>query len=467
MIDNPEFTRNLWLEATPQRLLLIPAVLGVVLLAAGLAVDVDELPRALFVIGCAGFVGGTLLWGVRLVGDAMHEECAAGTWDAQRMSGLPAWSLVLGKLFGGGSMGWYTGAWCLLPMLASIGLGMPAGQVLSTVLRLACIALLVQAGALLAALLRLRKARATHVPAPRASAASLVAIGLALWLLMYSFSGFPGLDVLEEDPRPVMWFGVAVPQVLFGLLSLAAYAGWALLAAVQLMRRELLEPVSDRWWSLFLLFTQLHLAGLVGGAARGAADGTAGAGMFALATGSSLLACIAVAALVPFLLAYALVFAEPKPRVQLERLVAHLRAGRLRALAGEAPLWLRTLLHAAATLLLAMIVAVMDPVADMAFAALALALLLFLLRDVAIVLTCNAGASQRRSDAAALAYLVLLYAVLPLVAVVLEAPVMLAAFQPHAALEWPVVTTAAGVAWLLCAVLLLRLRWRGRGEGDA
>ncbi len=49
------------------------------------------------------------MWGPRRAADTLAEEVAGGTWEAQRMSGLSAWSMAWGKLIGGCSFVWYCG----------------------------------------------------------------------------------------------------------------------------------------------------------------------------------------------------------------------------------------------------------------------------------------------------------------------------------------------------------------------
>ena len=100
---NPEFQRNLWLEASPRRL----AWAGVVLLliyGATVAATRDNplgpLP-ALGGVGAAVFVACAMIWGARAAASSVLSEISDRTWDFQRLSALDPWAMTWGKLAGG------------------------------------------------------------------------------------------------------------------------------------------------------------------------------------------------------------------------------------------------------------------------------------------------------------------------------------------------------------------------------
>lgn len=92
-----EFRRNLWLEFSVQRLLLLTVICGL-----GLAIfmnqETDPKYVVSFVINTFLFIG--LFWGVSKVVDSVVGEFNANTWDFQRMSALSAPSLMFGKMLG-------------------------------------------------------------------------------------------------------------------------------------------------------------------------------------------------------------------------------------------------------------------------------------------------------------------------------------------------------------------------------
>ena len=116
---NPEFQRNLWLEAGPRRLawtgVVLAALYGSVLLLAR-----DHAVWALGGAGAAVFVASSLIWGARAAGGAVAEEVRQRTWDFQRLSALTPWEMAWGKLFGATLAQWFGGAICLPFILAPV-----------------------------------------------------------------------------------------------------------------------------------------------------------------------------------------------------------------------------------------------------------------------------------------------------------------------------------------------------------
>ena len=88
------------------------------------------------------------------------EEVGGGTWEGQRMSGLSAWSMSWGKLFGGAVFPWYCGLICL-GVMVWYGLKVPQSElrlpVWHQVATLLIGAILAQATSLTVALVLLRK----------------------------------------------------------------------------------------------------------------------------------------------------------------------------------------------------------------------------------------------------------------------------------------------------------------------
>ncbi len=118
---NPEFQRNLWLEISPKRLLLMPVVLAVIYAmvvynnqpATGILMFVFSVIGALFVVG----------WGSLAVTQSINHEISERTWDQQRLSALSAWQMAWGKLFGSAIYPWFGGLICALVVLSSSFMG--------------------------------------------------------------------------------------------------------------------------------------------------------------------------------------------------------------------------------------------------------------------------------------------------------------------------------------------------------
>ncbi len=106
---NPEFRRQLWLEITPQRLIIMPLVLASIATLNSNAGNIFG-PH----LGVKIYLVFMLVWGTRRAISSLADEIRDKTWDTQKMSALSAWDMTMGKMFGGTIFVWYGGAICLI-----------------------------------------------------------------------------------------------------------------------------------------------------------------------------------------------------------------------------------------------------------------------------------------------------------------------------------------------------------------
>ena len=125
---NPEFRRNLWLELSPQRLVLMVSVLGIiaaltVYLGNDLVKEGSTAHALLIVFSALGLMlaGG---WGSFTALASINSEVAERTWDQQRLSALSPWQMAWGKLLGASIYPWLGGLLCAAVVLVS-GLLLP------------------------------------------------------------------------------------------------------------------------------------------------------------------------------------------------------------------------------------------------------------------------------------------------------------------------------------------------------
>ena len=172
---NPEFQRNLWLEAGPRRLawtgVVLAAIFGAALLVGG-----NYPLRAVGTAGIGVFLVCGLLWGPRIAGRAVAEEVMQRTWDFQRLSALTPWQMTWGKLFGAASLSWVAALVGLVLAVVAASLTGGADKVVTATLSGLGAAVLLQAGSMALALVGVRRARAAGEPAPRGPAAPAAGI---------------------------------------------------------------------------------------------------------------------------------------------------------------------------------------------------------------------------------------------------------------------------------------------------
>ncbi|HEX9243026.1 MAG TPA: hypothetical protein VF875_11350 [Anaeromyxobacter sp.] len=429
MSTNPELRRNLWLEVTPARLLLLPLVLAGVFYVA-YDVDQGRLGSTTATVALAAFAGLTWLWGAHLASESVLAELRGRTWDWQRMSGLGPWTLAWGKLAGATAIPWYGGALCLAVYAAAQPAPATRKGWIAALFVLAGV--LAQAATLLAALYAAGRERAT----PRLqSVAYLLVVVLGIQPLV-------SLGLTSEHLR---WYRDGVPPLEFAVASLGAFAVFALAGVWVRMRCELRVRTVPLLWPAFVLFAM----GWAGGFAAEA---------YRAPPGAPILVAFGVA----IALTWTTALVERKDPVAFRRIARALREGRWRRAAEDLPPWLVVLPFVLAGW--AALVAVPELVVretgrlDVRLAA--TAAVLFLLRDLALFLYLALGARPRRAEVFAIVLLLVGYVLVPLVLSALRPRWAAALFYPspdHAG--WSV--AGALVQAAIVGMLLVR-RWRVR-----
>lgn len=436
---NPEFRRNLWLELTTHRLVAMPAVLALVLALVYAASD----ERAGNVALAAALIAGALLgiWGSRNAVDCVAEEVRARTWDGQRMSAIGPWAMTWGKLLGATAFAWYGGLMALAVLLAAA----PEGWTRSP-LRLAGLlaagGLLLQAVACLGGLAVARKGYARRGTAG----------GWALILILLVFG--PGLlGFFSEATRPVDWWGSRYAFDRFLLGSVAVFAAWAVFGVYRSMAAELQVRTLPWAYAAFILFLTAYLAGFW---ANDAGDGSR-----ALAIGARN-ALLLWGLLVAATLTYVQLFSENTGVVVFRHVQVRLARGEWRRALEELPCWPVGLALAGLFALLGMLLLELPPQVDGPLRDLSqspLALFLLLARDAAIFLVFAFARQPRRTEAAVVFYLAMLYGIVPGLLFAADLPGLAQLVLP------PVFThpgKAVAVAGLQAVVACALLAWRWR-----
>jgi hypothetical protein len=448
MSISPEFVRNLTLQLSLQRFLIAPFAIGAVFLVTWLGADND--PVTLAEIAELLFWVLVLLWGTRRAAEALAEEVSGGTWDSQRMSALGAWSMAWGKFFGGTIYVWYcAGLGLAVWILARLQVE-PASDTLREALFMVGSGLFAQIVAFAAGLMFLRKQPLSR----RLPVTFCQLLGLGAGLLLRSEPG--RVADLWFETGPVAWYGLRIDPDLFHLLSLAAFSAWSLAAAYRLMRAELQFRTWPWVWIGFVVFLMVYAEGFFHAFLAEVRPGAGITLLVPLAVGVGL--------------TYAALFGEQKDVVRYRWALRTLGAGDWRRGLALLPLWVPTCLMVAG---LAIINAIrIDPTAlagsleqevrDLGILptpAAFVALLCFLLRDVALVLALNFGRQRRRADLTAVVYLVVLYGPLPGIVMALGLEPLGSLFYP-ASLGSPVLTLGPPALEAAAMIALLALRWR-------
>ncbi|MGD0141799.1 MAG: hypothetical protein ABSC92_01420 [Rhizomicrobium sp.] len=313
---NPEFRRNIWLELTPRRVLLMTIVLVLAFFAAALSGGVDYRPATVAEMFYYFIV---VIWGSRNAALSVVGEIRDRTWDSQRLSSLTAAGMIWAKLFGSTIFNWYGGAICLAVIATSdfVHLG-PFAAVLDLVYLLT-LGAISQAAALLASLVAVRR-RQSHSRFGL-YIYQLVGIAAAIAVSYVWEAADPAGSFITHKPATqfILWWGQRLDARPFFLVTLALFTAWTLVGCYREMRVELKMRNGPLVWAAFLLFMGVYVAGFD----AWLAPVTAGERWDAVALR------LALAATTYGVLSYAMVLLEPKDRVLYRWLGGKLAKGRL------------------------------------------------------------------------------------------------------------------------------------------
>ena len=434
---NPELVRNLRLECSPQRLVAMPVVLGLVLTVASLT-------GGFAVVGTTAdlAIGALLiLWGGRLAADSVLGEMADRTWDSQRMSAIGPWSMTWGKLFGSTVFVWYGALFCLI--VTVIAGSWQSANGVPLVAHLIVAGLMCQALALFFSLL-LSRGRPERWRF-RVTLTQLFAIAVSLPFAI-------GAALLASDwvpQRTLSWYGFAIPADDFLLATNLSIVAWGIFGCYRLMRAELQCRTGFLGWLGFTVFLAVYWAGL----------DAASAPLDLRLPGERTLDGWLMAFGVTLVLTYAAAFAEPKGIVRLRRWLRDLRLQSWRRAATETPSWAVSGVVCVICALNAIDLLTPTDATD-GVAWLILSILLFASRDIALIYVATLDNRRQRGHQAALVYLVVLYVLIPGLLAGVRAEELVPAFVPILG-AGPLMGTLPVLLQLALVLGLLAHRWRG------
>ncbi|MCB9947717.1 MAG: hypothetical protein H6842_07800 [Rhodospirillaceae bacterium] len=435
---NPEFVRNLRLECSAHRMIAMPLILGLLIAVGWMSGSMESAAAT------ANTAIGILLvlWGTRLAADSVLGEVVDRTWDSQRMSAIGPWAMTWGKLFGSTVYVWY-GALACLPLAVIAGATQAAGDDFLPA-RLYASGLLGQATAMFLSLLLLRgRPQRLRLRVTLTQALAIVAtLPFIIGAVLYS-----------EPSRAsdhLSWYGVDIPTFDFLFASCLVFVAWAVFGCYRLMRLELQCRTGLVGWLAFSVFLPAYLAGIhivVGRAGLPLPAGRLGAQVF-------------VAFMTALALTYFAAFTEPKGVTHLRGWLHDLGARAFGRATTRTPSWVVSgivcLGCAGATVAAFLYGGSRDA---MGFAVFTAALLLFAVRDIALLHALTLDSQRQRGHLAALVYLAVLYILIPAFLHAADADEVVQAFVPTLDGN-PVASTVPVAVQALAALGLAAGKWR-------
>jgi hypothetical protein len=400
---NPELQRNLWVELTPRRIILMAAVLGLVFLAFSLAGGRSGLYLAAEYI----YYGIVVVWGARDAAQAVVGEIRDRTWDGQRLSALSAWDLTWGKLLGATSYVWFGGIICLVALIGVAFVDKGPVAAATDVCYFLSLGLMAHTVAFFASMLAVRR-RQTHSRFD-IFFYQLAGVVAAWWVWWVWHTAAPGGALAPNaaiEIETIAWWGVTIDARPFFLGSLVVFLVWAFVGCYRLMRVELMTDNGPSVWTAFVAFMAAYIAGFDSWLTPEVGAQIA----------EPVAVRILVAAIVCAVLAYLAIIFEPKDRVLYRWYGDELKRGHFGAIVKRLQAWMvaYAMTVVLALFLMARVAAAPWPtehpeqVLPLITAALG-----FLTRDIGVFLAFALMPGKRRGDLAAVVTLIVLYGIAP------------------------------------------------------
>jgi hypothetical protein len=411
---NPEFVRNVWLEMTPRRILLMIAVLGLIFFAAtlvGSSWTPSESASWLYYLI-------VVVWGSRSAALSVVGEIRDRTWDGQRLSSLDASTMTWGKLFGATVYNWFGGAICLGLIMVGVVAHVGVATALLELVYYVGIGVIAQAAALLASLVAIGRRQGHSRFEIFVYQMAGIGAALAVWWIWSEADPVASLLTGKPVVDTVAWWGAAIDARVFMLGSVAIFSGWTLLGCYREMRLELKMRNGPLVWLGFLLFMGIYVAGF-----DAWLSALKGWDVVALRL---LLGGVAFAGLT-----YVMVLLEPKDPVHYRWMMGQLGQGHVLGALSGFQAWMMSYTAAFATAAALSLWLMRDPGAAALGQPLVLSAMGFITRDVALFVLMQTLPGKRRGDYAALAILFVLYVLAPVIVHGLHADKLLFLFLPQ------------------------------------
>jgi hypothetical protein len=446
MLSNPEFRKNLWLEISPVRLILMPTVLAGVFFVNYLAVGkgfTSEFYASLqnTSLICFGII--VFAWGTKLAADSLVNEFNDRTWDSQRMTSIGPWTMIAGKVFGSTIFVWYGGLICIAVFLFASLFVPDLYKHLNLMMIMIFSGLICHTLSLSLILEEFSKKR--HKGKINSSSYLLVMILVLMFIVPFSVRSMSAnLDV--------SWHFIQCAPSTLIFYSAAFFLVWSIVGIYRNMRIEL-QYTNGPWvWVLFVFSMMIYFSGFVANAERAGGE-------------TAIIPALYVSYATGVLITYGMAFIEPKNVVSFRRMYQAFLEQSWKVFQESIPAWLITLAMNViiCTVLIICTIVLADTYKPEPFNTLPLLypvnLFLFMLRDLSILVYVNLKGTSEKADMAVVFYLMILYILIPLMVTIPGGEGFLPLFVPFPECTFlngtlPVVIQFGSVAFLL------NRRWR-------
>lgn len=255
MKTTPEFMRQMWLNATTMNMVVVPVIMLLVFYTATLIEFHPE--SALYHVAKLMLYGLLLIWAPLKAAASFTSEFETRTWDWQQLSPQSAVNIMAGKLLGSVAPMWILSMLCVLAMIYADRHHAVSDDALFYASGIFFfVAAFVQAMAFAIAT-SLRGDYAKEKKNFGHNSPAIIAIMGGLFIIkMFDNSPFS-----SRADDAFFWYGIETTVWTFAILSLSFFTAWFLFAGWRRIRDQLMYRNYPWGWPLFLGTLMVYLGG--------------------------------------------------------------------------------------------------------------------------------------------------------------------------------------------------------------
>ncbi|OQX26127.1 MAG: hypothetical protein BWK80_12040 [Desulfobacteraceae bacterium IS3] len=441
MFNNPELRRQMWIELTPNRLVMMPLTLGAIFFLSYFA---EEPMRMLTTLSLIAFGIIVLLWGTKLAFESVISEVNEKTWHSQRMTPISPLDMIIGKLFGSTIYTWYGAAISSATALISI-IYLDDIESFKIFLILLFLGLLIHSFSFLSSLVVIRRNNGREKISYNGGIFIIAGV-LIPWLM----GAIPSMIFgYRSGHAEIGWYSLDFLPEDFMIFALIFFLIWSYIGAYRNMKTEFQMANGPFVWTGFMISLMLFLSGLI-------ADNM-NDDLYA-----RILSCCYLSYFIAIAAAYMMAFSEPKDIVEFRRMINLMKHRQWKAFGEAIPLWLISLGFCLMLCLILLIATPFYSPLDRVIKSKQLPVLyplnclFFVIRDLSLLIYVNLkGESQRRADLATLVYLMIIYGLIPAIIGLAGFEELVPVFLPlpDAGIingTMPIMIQSGAMAWLMC-----------------
>lgn len=395
---NPEMQRYIWQDFNLQKMIVMPAVIMAIFFLVRLSTETSlEFFMGLKTVSLTIFICLVMIWGAKCVSESVSLEVRDRTWETQRLTSLGPWEMTFGKLLGSSLYAWYGGVFCIIGYYV-------ASYDITFIISLIMVTVMSHAYILMGSVIEIR-----DKPNKKERKLNFSVIVIIAFIVVFFLSI---TNVSEHSSVYIRWFSFHVLLEKVTLFSLFFFAFWAMIGAYRSMRVELQFRNAPWMWIFFLFSLMIYCSGFVSNIEK-------------LKGSAFVYVCLFISFGIAVAVTYLATFEEAKNIVDFRLLIDHIKQGRFSDAQYNVPVWLSSLLFCvflgASIVFVRIVSSELDNLLDITIEGAriflhplsAVCVLLFLLRDIYFILFVNLNDKYKNPDAAALVYLLILYALIP------------------------------------------------------